>query len=103
MAKARRKRNPLFGAPAELEVFEEERIAGYTIEEVRSCKAPSWRVSWENEDGNAQEKVFRTKGKALVFVGKEVKRKPGGRTRRGSRRPAENPSRARGLDRLTRV
>jgi hypothetical protein len=100
------KKNPFFGGPSETEVFEEEGIAGYRIEEVRSCKPSKFRVSWEDDEGDAQEKTFKNKGKALIWVGKQVKRRPAGATRREPRRPrrpADNPSRLRKLSKLTRV
>jgi hypothetical protein len=99
------KPNFLLGARAETEVFEEEEIAGYRIEEIRSCKPSKFRVTWEDEDGDERQKTFKTKGKALIWVGKQVKRRPEGapKRERGRRRPAENPSRLRALTKLTRV
>jgi hypothetical protein len=89
----RAKRNPMFGAGPTDEVFEDEEIAGYRIEQIRSCKPPFWRVSYGEGDDEVTKR-FASKGKALVWVGKRVKkgkvapsRFAEGRPRRGLSNP----------------
>lgn len=88
----RRKRNPLFAKPELLSV-EDEEIAGYKVEQIRSCKPEYTLVSWEDDDGEKQKKRFASKGKAIVWVGKQVKRK----------RTKKNPAKVISLNKFTRV
>ena len=69
----RKKKNPLFGETRTDEVFEDEQIAGYKIELIRSCGPGHWRVT-HDEDGDVRKR-FKEKGKALVWVGKQIRKK----------------------------